>query len=380
MAGNLIVIRDERLLPDLSASEFEYEFNFPHVLDWANEREALHVLLLDGRTDELKAIGYCLITQVLETDDRDVYLGDPYNSLFFSRSTNSQPTWERKLNVNQLAPLTIFEAEDQEILAYLMSIERAAPRKLGAIEHKTLSYLGINLKGRYTSPSEAEKDAEYLLRRRFTFDEIYYSAYDDSSQTAFSSIAKAAVSRLLSMEALEITGPGLGLPNVDAKLHGFRDSDFLARTFSAASPQDTQANARKLERAEAQHQRILEDVFKYLDQEKHQPKFSSSIDIAIVRPNLKIIFEVKSATVENFQSQLFAGLIQVLSYAFSISSDIETSVVRCLVIEKPHGALLNTKEIEDFCKFVDCSVFFWDSALASTERFSPLHDIIARSI
>lgn len=380
MPANLIVIRDDRLLPDISAGEFEYEFNFPHLLDWSERESALHILLLDGRAEELKAIGYFKINEVIETDDRDVYIGDPNVSMYFSRSSSGQPNWSSPLEVNPLAPMTILETSESQIFDFLGQMEQSAPRKIGSIEYKTLSFLSSNLKSRYSSSAEAELDAEFFLRRTFTFDEVYYRAYDQDSSSAFQSLAKASVARLSEMDLIELTGPGLGLPRVDANLHGFRESDFLARGFGIGKTQDAEGNRTKLERAEAQHQRILEELFLALTEHNYEPKYSSSIDLGIVLPNLKYIFEVKSSTISNFQSQLLTGLMQLLSYAFSFKSDNETAVIKVLVLEKPQGQAINLAEIQEFSQFVGCELFIWDPETPTQNRFAGLRSIMSKGI
>jgi len=138
------------------------------------------------------------------------------------------------------------------------------------------------------------------------------------------------------------------------------------KTRSFVAPDDELAAERmrnavvKTERAEKMHQDMLADVSKYLLSRDRGlcPLESNSVDLAIRLNSDFVIFEIKSSTPENFESQGEKALLQLLKYKFALEKRGHKVLGQYLIIEDSNVALTK-KYLADFLSRVEIGVLFY---------------------
>ena len=127
--------------------------------------------------------------------------------------------------------------------------------------------------------------------------------------------------------------------DIDTLLRPFGSVDLLPRHFrwSSVNPGmlDWEASRIKLERAEKKHQEILKGCHDYFIRIGLNPMMNRNVDLALILKDRLSIFEIKSATLDNFRSQALKGIIQVLEYSHCFELADFKVFRKCLVIECP---------------------------------------------
>lgn len=130
-----------------------------------------------------------------------------------------------------------------------------------------------------------------------------------------------------------------GQRQIDTDLRPVLESDFFTRKYlwpmRGVPSFDWTESLTKTERAERRHQEILADCCSYVASKGLRPMMNRNVDLAFDERASLSLFEIKSATAENFRAQALKGAIQVLEYALRFQSSGEKVGRWCLVIEAP---------------------------------------------
>lgn len=135
----------------------------------------------------------------------------------------------------------------------------------------------------------------------------------------------------------------------------------------------------KLDRAERKHQAILRDVSNRLVGLGMKPMESSSIDLAIEhRLGAWVVFEIKSATPENFNRQISKGTFQLIEYSFDLRQEGFKIADRVLLVERS-GQLEPGARWDKMLRSVDITLLHYDESEDWPRRVQGLGDLLGVS-
>jgi len=161
-------------------------------------------------------------------------------------------------------------------------------------------------------------------------------------------------------------------PAVDTEFTEIEPGKIFAREFvsSDSKLRDIEEAIKKTEHAEKIHQSMLKDISEYLITNGIKPYESSSIDLLYKAQGKLVVFEIKSANVENILSQSSKGAFQLACYLNELSKDYENlnaklvlHVTECPEIQKYAVEVLQRLGID---------VFFYDPSKSWPNRIQGL--------
>lgn len=125
---------------------------------------------------------------------------------------------------------------------------------------------------------------------------------------------------------------------VDTLFTAIRPEEVFARTFIAGQQGGSfLGSIAKTELAEKRHQDILRAISERFLTLNVVPFESDSVDLMAAIDGVNFIFEIKSATIDNFLSQASKGIFQLLVYSVALESE-SMAPVSILVIENSCSA------------------------------------------
>jgi len=115
----------------------------------------------------------------------------------------------------------------------------------------------------------------------------------------------------------------------------------------------------KTERAEKRHQAILKDIVSVLIASGKECMETRSVDLAVQSSNGLSLFEVKSATEDNFFSQVMKAVLQLLYYAHAFRLAGAPVVRLCVIVDKP-PQYVPSEELQDFLSSLNIELLVYD--------------------
>ena len=146
-------------------------------------------------------------------------------------------------------------------------------------------------------------------------------------------------------------------PMVDTVLLPLDPMRITARVFLKSDADFKRNVPEKTSSAEARHQEILRQSAKRLANLGFSPLWSESVDLAVRAGGRLCLFEIKSATKDNFQNQIRRGLIQALEYQVAFEKYGHTDVCAAVVIDSM-GTALEKRYFKEFGSRIGITVFY----------------------
>ena len=138
---------------------------------------------------------------------------------------------------------------------------------------------------------------------------------------------------------------------------------FLSSSFDLPKSQKT---LKKLQSAEKRHQNIIREVATAFLSLNLIPLQSSSIDLSVKIPKGLFLFEVKSTTSKNFETQVKKSFIQILEYKMAFQSNGYKDVFSVVIIEDIVGNYPMKNYLADFASYLDVNlIWFRKNAILS---------------
>jgi hypothetical protein len=211
----------------------------------------------------------------------------------------------------------------------------------------------------FTDLSQAVPDQLILTMRALSFGDASRSQSFPSALSAFGGIAlsvlKLAQPHLNSREAeklmalLDPLPPIQGQqirstqeilaafssfpPVVDTFLEEIDPEKISPRNFIAGSSMTSLDWLSKTNEAEEMHEKILKDVVLRFKSRDYSVSKSRSFDLFAEKANIKLLWEIKSATGDNFVAQGEKGIIQLLRYSIALEQKNLVSLRLLLLIQ-----------------------------------------------
>ena len=352
---------DKFSAPDPSNAPFGFEIHLP-----LSTLELLELEIEDVFSGYASAEGFYVgvvlrNVELVETDSALVIVGDPAESEFVSADYDAWLAIANPLQSEVRDGLVISILEDNEREAIHDLAKSRWKISFGAIPNlvraKALEYVPRTA----SSLSALAKTIEIGLRRNFATDQLHLTPGDRITGTPYNSAAFALAGYFVEHNIAALEPGQLRMPNVDLGLRVATIDDFKARIRTSRKlPSQSQIDAIevKLERAEKRHQEILEDCANYLSESSITPLVSESADLAYTFGSNLTIYEIKSATGENFDAQFEKGLLQVARYRWEFSPHY-SPIRACLIMEKPPFLVISENFFE-FAESLDIELLLWD--------------------
>lgn len=157
-----------------------------------------------------------------------------------------------------------------------------------------------------------------------------------------------------------------------ADLSNMRPRKFIAGEQSHIFSMD------KTQIAEEAHQQIVQNLHRFFTARKISSLFSRSVDLAVEIFGKLFIFEIKSASKENFESQAKSGLIQILEYKLWMTRQTAKKVSPVLVISS-----VSSDDRENYIKTLaeslKVAVVFYSPRRNIQDRFTGLDEILTKN-
>lgn len=154
------------------------------------------------------------------------------------------------------------------------------------------------------------------------------------------------------------------LTSVDCRLRQFTEDDFMARTMvwnpENYSPEKEKLGILKTNLAEKRHNMMLSSLAQYLKENGHTPLGSSSIDLAVELDTEVHLFEIKSATEDNYKAQALKGCGQVTEYAHIFTQHSTKAVRRHLILETPKNSVMDVETLTSICQLMGVQLIEFD--------------------
>jgi len=149
-------------------------------------------------------------------------------------------------------------------------------------------------------------------------------------------------------------------PVIDINLSPIEPDKIFARRFVAKDPAglDFFEVIEKTEHAEKKHQDMLREIASRLRSVGLNPMQSSSIDLFLQIREENLVFELKTATLNNLTSQCAKGLFQLGCYADALSSNGYENVHPAFIVETTGQTELDAYAAKIIASF-DVAVFFY---------------------
>jgi hypothetical protein len=116
-----------------------------------------------------------------------------------------------------------------------------------------------------------------------------------------------------------------------------------------------------LERSSKRHQQILKALAESLLAKKLSPSYNRLIDAYVALPKHDILFEVKSATLENFSHQVRLAVAQLLEYRFRCRKHHGDKPIRLVAVVEDIGLSVEVSFAQQFLREVGIHLVTWNS-------------------
>ncbi|CAB4627022.1 unannotated protein [freshwater metagenome] len=365
----LLGVLNENLLP-LNEVPFSFQIRVP-ITSVERAPKVKDFVFVAQLSNELARINSMLHINHVEIESEYLTLvGDPRQSVVFGKQT-ALP--EVKVLLPERPDEIRLVCLDGDVVNKIEISVRAKWRTTfgevpSAIREVAIAYSPKSV----SSESELVESINVGLRRSFAEDDMVVTGAISKGLTPHSAVAANLARWLVAREIVEIRGAGsFWVQTVDLDLREVSDLDLKARTFTPAviDGSGLAEAAAKLDRAEARHQFILADCVNRLNKVGITPLLSNSVDLAIKRGAKLRLFEIKSATPENFNSQFEKGLIQASRYKWEFESKFNP-VLASLIIESPSQNMDIADEYFEFAEYTNIGLLIWDEAKEWPERVS----------
>ena len=355
----LLGVRNEMHLP-VHTPPFNFQIKIPtNVVKLAPEIGDFIILALIA-PDGARVDSRIRIDEIEIENDHLAVTGDPLESVVYSDAGNRPPT-EISLEISP-DELRFVELEDDDIQSIQSSVKAKWRTTFGevpaAIKEVALAYSPKSVDSEF----ELTRSIEIGLRRSFIEESMIVTGGIPADKTPHSAVATILAKWALARNLVEVrASDSFWAQSVDLDLREATESDLKARSFKTPEldPAKLEDAAKKLARAEERHQFILADCVHFLRSIEIIPLLSSSVDLAIKRGSKLRVFEIKSSTAENFNSQFEKGLIQVARYKWEFESKFDP-VLAALIIELPESSETVADEYFEFAEYLGIGLFLWD--------------------
>jgi hypothetical protein len=340
----------QNLLPDGS----NFEIILPYEINTLAEPgdDSLTLWLADNLGGE------CLLLSRFEIDTIEqlvtgsyLYTGSHERSVHFRKPGTKNNSYSINSFYENLLNSKGFIYLNEHQISELNVIERKAwnssysPPFDRVISQALLKWNSIHTKKSFISMIEAVSLINTTFSQsdlvRHVKDPTYVSPLVSNALALLKAVNKTnswQVDDIVQITTKRINNSGIRI-DIDTLLRPFVSVDFLSRNFkwSASKPEmfDWENSRIKLERAEKKHQEILKDCYNYFISCGREPMMNRNVDLAVIHNAELSLFEIKSATLENFRPQALKGIIQVLEYAHCFNLAGIKVKRKCLVIECP---------------------------------------------
>ena len=376
MSDFAYVVSDTRLLPDLGERPFNYELVVSGHLLRADPSPGDNIWLILNFRAAFHLFGIINVSSCeLLTENRIVISGNMDHSRYLANPKDGPVLKQEDFPELQNIEMEKYLEIDSNQLTILEALEKSCWSTIfGTVPAKIQVLTLQSIASNYANETLAWSAIQRVLRLNYLESELSFDPWQEERRDPFMATAKILLQHYLRSSAIRI-GANVTSSNVDMNLVRLTPSSIKARIFNPSSQlaegealANRLAAVSKLDDAERRHQEILLDCFRELNAMGIKALSSESVDLAFVDLGVTRIFEIKSATFDNFSSQFEHGLIQIAKYrwAFKLRSH---SVSAGLIIELPDGGIVDP-ELEEFASSLDIDLFFWDSSKPWPERVS----------
>lgn len=257
---------------------------------------------------------------------------------------------------------------DEISSAKINSVYRATVRRTGLFLERDLNRRGLKdyvKQNREDLVAMSIDQIELNLRARFFESELAIHATFVSDNDVFRSSAKEVFGYIQGLELRDLvllqTESSMETKQttkrlvtaVDCRLRQFAEDDFMARTMvwnpANYSPDKAKHGLLKTNLAEKRHQQMLRFLVDHLNDAGLKPVGSSSIDLAVESDGVTHLFEIKSATEDNYKDQALKGCGQLAEYSYVFKMQTNQQVKRHLIIETPQGIDIDLGYVSNVC-------------------------------
>jgi hypothetical protein len=116
-----------------------------------------------------------------------------------------------------------------------------------------------------------------------------------------------------------------------------------------------------LERSSKRHQQILKALAESLLAKKLSPSYNRLVDAYVALPKYDILFEVKSATLENFSHQVRLAVAQLLEYRFRCKKQNGDKPIRLVAVVEDTDSKAAMSFARQFLCGLDIELVTWNS-------------------
>lgn len=271
---------------------------------------------------------------------------------------------------------------DEISSAKINSLYRTTVRRTGLFLERDLNRRGLKdyvKQNREDLVAMSIDQIELNLRARFFESELAIHATFVSDNDVYRSSAKEVYGYVHGLELRDLVLPETEssmetkqttkrfVTAVDCRLRHFAEDDFMARTMvwnpANFSPDRAKLGLLKTNLAERRHQQMLRLLVDHLNDAGLKPVGSSSIDLAVESVAVTHLFEVKSATADNYKDQAMKGCAQLAEYSYVFNMQTSRQVKRHLIIETPEGIDIDPGYVSDVCSLMGSNLveFRFDS-------------------
>lgn len=248
------------------------------------------------------------------------------------------------------------------------SVYRATVKRTGLFLERDLNRRGLKdyvKQNREDLVAMSIDQIELNLRARFFESELAIHATFASDNDVFRSSAKEVFGCVQGLELRDLvlrqTESSMETEQttkrlvtaVDCRLRQFAEDDFMARTMvwnpANYSPDKAILGLLKTNLAEKRHQQMLRLLVDHLNDAGLKPVGSSSIDLAVESDGVTHLFEIKSATEDNYKDQALKGCGQLAEYSYVFKMQSNQQVKRHLIIETPQGVDIDLGYVRNVC-------------------------------
>ena len=325
MTAYVVKLLDSDSVHRFSRRPFNFILSLPVREEVVSIPSGSDVWILSDQRDSKTIHQFFAECEVGFTEGRLIIAGDPTASFAVEPSNGMISDWPNEpfLRITGLS-IEVSQIDDE----YSKELKNRLSRKAAVRSSNDNFLLKVRSQFPENQSQKLASDGHLLnvfLRRMFFINELETKASNISSLDPFH--------RLLGQFDLSLTPA----PKVESSLEfeiatSIRDlteESFLSRMFSDA--QGTGQSMAKTQIAEYLHQEILREVGNELASFGLSLGETNSVDLVASSPGSLILFEVKSATSENLQSQFDHGVMQLLRYREAFV-DLESNVNVCLVL------------------------------------------------
>lgn len=287
----------------------------------------------------------------------------------------------------------------------LALLDAASSAQINSVYRTTVRRTGLSLErdlNRRTLKgyvNQNRKDLEVMsidqielnLRARFFESELAINAIFAADSDVFRSSAKEVFAQVQGLELRDMVTPQTEpsseskttrkrlVSSVDCRLRQFSEDDFIARTMvwnpANYSPEKAKLGLLKTNLAEKRHQQMLRFLVDHLVAADLKPVGSSSIDLAVQSNGITHLFEIKSATHDNYKDQALKGCGQLAEYSYVFKMQTGQQVKRHLIIETPEESDIDLDYVKDICLLMGSNLIKFQFESPWPERCQILKEI-----